>query len=123
MESGEFKVPSPLVNVEFNNDGRFVVAASRNMASIQEVGTGHVVMTVSTGSGIRGAAFRPDGRAIITAEVDHTARIFTCDVCVSSRALKALANERVKRGFTNEERALHPGADSRSRMWIRALTQ
>jgi len=120
---GEFKLAGLVVSVEFSNDGRFVVAAGRNTASVWEVRTGHVVMTVSSGSGIRGAAFRPDGRAIITADVDHTARVFACDACVSGPELKALAKERVKRGFTNEERALHPGADSMSRMWIRALTR
>ena len=115
----EFNLAAPIVSVDFSNDGQFVVAAGGNTAFIAEVGTGHFVMNVSPGSSIRSVAFRPDGRAIITADADHTARIFPCDTCVSGPELKALAKERVDRGFTGEERALYLGAGLKSPFWIR----
>jgi WD40 repeat protein len=121
--TGEFKSAGPVVSVEFSADGRFIVAAGGRTVLIRDVSTGQVVMSATPASNTRGAAFRPDGRAIVTADVDHTARIFACDLCVSGPTLKALAGDRLKRNFTDEERALYLGTDSASRSWIRSVTR
>jgi len=41
------------------------------------------------------AAFSPDGRSVVTASWDHTARIFRCEVCGSIVELLELAKKRI----------------------------
>jgi len=53
---------------------------------------------------VRDAVFSPNGRAVLTASMDGTARVFSCDVCGSTAQLLALAHTRVTQSLTPVER-------------------
>ena len=121
--SSEYKFADEVVSVDFSSDGRFFVVGGGHTVFIIEVATGHVVQTVRSDSGIRGVAFRPDGRAIIMANADHAARIFACEACLSGPELKKVAKQRVTRGFSTEEGARYLGGDWHSRLWFHDLNR
>lgn len=121
--SSEYKLADEVVSVDFSSDGRFFVAGGGHTVSIVEAATGHVVQTVGSDSGIRGVAFRPDGRAIIMANADHAAKIFACEACLSGPELKKVAKQRVTRGFSTGERARYLDEDWKSLLWFRDLNR
>ncbi|HEV2915441.1 MAG TPA: WD40 repeat domain-containing protein [Pyrinomonadaceae bacterium] len=53
---------------------------------------------------VNSAVFGVDGRHIVTASDDWTARIYACPVSESIEDLSALARTHIKRGLTPEER-------------------
>jgi WD40 repeat protein len=55
-------------------------------------------------TGAYGVAFSPDGRRIAVSGWDGAVRIFECDVCGSLKDLVALADSRITRQLTPEER-------------------
>jgi RNA polymerase sigma factor (sigma-70 family) len=62
--------------VTFSPDGRYVVAADRDVRLI-EAATGKVVQTFASGAGtVNGLTFTPDGRRLISAHDDGTALVW-----------------------------------------------
>jgi WD40 repeat protein len=58
------------------------------------------------GGPVRHAAFSPDGKLIVTASYDHTARLWPCTVCEKPEAMSTAIKRRVGRELTDEERQL-----------------
>lgn len=89
----------------FSPDGRFILTAGNdNMARLWETANGKLVETLYGHSDIlTGAAFSPDGKTILTAG-DNTARLFECIECGTPQDLLQLANARITRDLTCEER-------------------
>ncbi len=89
----------------FSPDGRFIVTASNDKtARLWETATGKLIETLYGHSGIlTDASFSLDGKFILTAG-DKTARLYECIACASPEDLIQLANARVTRALTCEER-------------------
>jgi len=49
----------------------------------------------------------PDGRQVVTASLDDTARIFSCEDIDSLESLLEIVKRRVHRQLTDEERRLY----------------
>ncbi len=49
-------------------------------------------------------AFSPDGRQIASASLDGTVRVWMCEVCGPIEEVLAMAEQRVTRELTDEER-------------------
>jgi WD40 repeat protein len=54
---------------------------------------------------VSGVAFTPDGQWIASASTDGTVRVWTCEVCGPIEEVLALAETRITRELTDEERA------------------
>lgn len=89
----------------FSPDGRFIVTASNDKtARLWETATGKLVETLyGHGDILRDVAFSPDGKTILTAG-DNTARLYECIECGTPQELLQLANARITRELTCEER-------------------
>ncbi len=89
----------------FSPDSKYIVTAVEDIAQIWEVLTGDVLLELPGHTDIiSSAVFSPDGKRILTASKDGTARIFICEVCVSEQDLLLLARERTTRELTCKER-------------------
>jgi WD40 repeat protein len=89
----------------FSPDGRFILTASSDAsARVWEVATGKLVEILRGHSGIvTDASFSPDGKTIITTG-DNTARLYECVACAPLDDLLAIANARITRELSCEER-------------------
>ncbi len=91
----------------FNAAGTMVVTASGDgTAKLWDAVTGREISTLPGHTGeITAADFSPDGRTVLTASTDHTVRQYVVNI----QDLLALAQTRVTRPFTPEERATYLG--------------
>jgi WD40 repeat protein len=90
------------------NDEFVVTAGGDYRAIVWEVSTGKQLTEFRDHAGpVTDAIFRSDGKYIVTASQDNIARLFTCDTCGSIENLLTLANLRVPRELTCEERQVY----------------
>jgi WD40 repeat protein len=104
--------PRPLGNViqarlAFSPEGQWL--ASSHLDGLRIWKTDAVAMPVvfgNYGAPIQRATFSPDGQYIATSQIDGTIRLWPCEVCGPISKILALANQRVTRTLTSEERRL-----------------
>lgn len=102
----------PVYSAEFSPDGKSVVTASiNNTAQLWEASTGRFLSELKAPALLgrsedllKSAAFSPDGKLIATASDDGLARLFNCELCGSLADLTGLAQNRVTRVLTPQER-------------------
>jgi WD40 repeat protein len=97
---------APITSIRFSKDGKFVVTSSQDRtARMWNADTGELVRILYQHTDdVTDASVSPDGKWIATASADGTAQIFPCDVCGSLDELLALAQARVTRDLTCQER-------------------
>jgi WD40 repeat protein len=105
----------------FSPDGRFVVTTSMDdTARVWDVSAGRTLAVLrstpvsadlspysSTFNMFAFAAFSPDGRYVVTSNVDHAPSVYLCEVCGAVADLLELVRGRVARDLTPEERRTH----------------
>jgi WD40 repeat protein/DNA-binding winged helix-turn-helix (wHTH) protein len=97
---------------EYSPDARFVVTASGDRTvRIWDLSTNSpsIEWRLHEGS-VTSATFSPDGKYVLTTSLDGMARIFACDICASIEETINLANSRVTRTLTTDERAKYFGS-------------
>jgi len=87
--------------VTFSHDGRRLATAGWDRtARVWDLSSGQELFTFSQTSEVQGVAFSPRGTHLATTSEDRTLRIYILDI----EELKALAQTRVTREWTDEER-------------------
>ncbi len=94
-----------ITRAAFSPDGRFIITASNDKtARVWETATGKLIEILRGHSDIvTDAAFSPDGKTIVTTG-DTTARLYECIACAPLDELLKLADARITRELTCEER-------------------
>ncbi len=94
-----------ITRAAFSPDGRFILTASNDRtARVRETATGKLIEILRGHSDIvTDAAFSPDGKTIVTTG-DTTARLYECVACAPLDKLLKLAETRITRELTCEER-------------------
>ncbi len=98
----------PVRHAEFSPDGRWVVsAAAGGIVRVWDwMGGDRAVALRGHRLGVFSAAFSPDDQhRIVSAGNDGTVRVWNCAVCGPIEEVLALADERVTRELTCDERA------------------
>jgi len=68
------------LSAEYSPDGRFIVAASFDMAWVCDPNRGNVLRILEGHTGqVNSASFSPDSRLIVTASADNTARVWNAE--------------------------------------------
>ena len=81
----------------FSPDGRWVVTAGPGKAGLFDAHSGVLLFYLQGHEGrLTSASFTPDGRTIVTSGIDGTVRTYRCDLCVGSRSLEELADQRLQ---------------------------
>jgi WD40 repeat protein len=97
-----------VADARFSPDGRWVVTAGPETAGIWSATTGSFVSQLhGPNELLRGAAFTPDSRSVVTVEQDGTVRRAPCEVCGQLDELVLLAEKRLDatgRQLTDEQR-------------------
>jgi WD40 repeat protein len=90
----------------FSPDSRWIATVSSDgVAVLWDASTGRRVMSFGQHQRSRSSvAFSPDGRRIATGTAWGQVLLESCDICGSASDLMALAQGRVKRALTAEER-------------------
>ncbi len=119
-DDGVIRVGSPVNDVQFGNDGQWLLAASRDgQARLYNIATG-VVLTTYRGNlaNVTSAGFSPDGKWVLTTGADRTARLF--DVS-SGRPLTVMVGHTgtvTSAGFSPDGKlVVTGGADRTARVW------
>jgi WD40 repeat protein len=58
---------------------------------------------------VYGSAFSPDGKLVVTASADGTARIWSCALCGPLESIERIARARLTRRLTPAERKKYVG--------------
>ena len=99
--------PDHVFALIFSDNGKCLITLSDNAltADVWETGTGEKLATLTGHTApIRGASFSPNGRLIVTASLDETAQLYSCDSCGSVDDLLSAARKRAGRELTPQER-------------------
>jgi WD40 repeat protein len=94
--------------ISFSPDGRWLVTAGSTAAILWRVSTGerlapeffllgHKRKYRGRLAHLTSASFSRDGRRIVTASLDHTVRVYDCQVCGGLNSLLELAQHRLAR--------------------------
>jgi WD40 repeat protein len=106
-----------VLTAAFSPNGKFVVTAGGQTARVWNAGTGNELVNFREDiDEVTSAVFSPDGKYILTASKGShggTMRIYDFEAGGSLKDLMALADGRVTREFTAEERAKFCPAQSR----------
>ncbi len=97
----------------FSPDGRRVVTGSVDKTvRVWEARTGKLLSVQRQhADSVNDVAYAPRGRRILSVSDDHTAKIYGCATCASVERLLALAQRRVTRELTLDERRKFLGED------------
>jgi WD40 repeat protein len=115
-EAGFFGHAGIVNSVALSADGRWLATASDDStARVWDVATRETVAILSGHvDTLASASFSPEPMPrIVTAGADGSARVHACDVCADLPALRALAQTRVTRALTPDERRRFLHEDSR----------
>lgn len=95
----------------YSPDAKFVVTASGDKtARIWDLNTNTpLIEWRGHKHSVTSASFSADGSSVLTTSLDGIARVFTCDVCASIDKTLELANKRVTRSLSADERAKYLG--------------
>jgi len=95
-----------VTGVAFGPNGQQLVSGSTDgtVRLWNSRGGPNLVMLRDHNGPVGGVAFSPDGQRVVSASDDGTVRVWTCEVCGSIGEVLALADERVTRELTCEER-------------------
>jgi WD40 repeat protein len=89
----------------FSPDSRWLItAAVDGTARLWNPKTGVCFATLHGANAVYGVSFSPDGRSFAVGEWDGTTRVYACDICGTLGDLCALADKRIGRPLTAEER-------------------
>ena len=115
-------IPSEVVAVEYSPDGRLVAVADRNeppAARVFDSATGAVGAQLRGHTGeLRGVAFSPNGRWVVTASLDRTARVWEAATGRSVAEFRGNNGAVVSASFTPDGRSvLTAGRDGTVRLF------
>ncbi len=96
----------PVGGAVFSSDGQHLATngSDRTVRIWKTDGAGDSVVIKGYGTSVSNLAFSPDGSRLITGHGDGTARISRCDPCVPIDDALRMAENRITRDFTPQER-------------------
>jgi WD40 repeat protein len=96
---------SDVFSAVFEPTGRFLVSqADDATVRVWDLTLGETLMELPYRARWQNASFSPAGRYLVITDYRGSARLYTCDVCLSDDDLLALARSRVTRPLTPEQR-------------------
>ena len=98
-----------LKSIAYSPDGRWVVTTSEDgTARVWNPLTGESIAELRGNvSQVNSASFSPDGKLVVTASMDGSAKIYDCDTCGNIDDLFIVAQRRVTRDLTPNEREIY----------------
>lgn len=119
----------PIETVSFSPSGGFIVSAARDGTARVWNREGEQIQVYQAGGlFVTSAMFSPDGTHVLVGvvigqdtvpdvvehdvEVRSTTRVYSCEICLRFDELLHLAESRITRGFTPEERATYLSVDT-----------
>ena len=116
-----FKPEKPTFAVAFSPDGQRVVTGNYQIAAIWDCQTGRLLLQLEGHKGrsvVRSVSFSSDGRLVVTASDDGTAKIWRTDTGREMRTLKGHSGRVSSASFSPDgERIVTASVDGTARVW------
>ncbi|MBX3326495.1 MAG: hypothetical protein U0223_06775 [Nitrospira sp.] len=93
-------------------------ASTDNTARLWDVASGKELHVLWHEEGVNSAEFAPDGKTVVTASDDRTARLWPCEVCRPIDEIATRLHKAIGRDLTDEERRQYGVPD-----WVQAAKE